>query len=219
MRKNMRLVKMKNVDHIWIAKRLEENHVVVIVPARSGGDDRVRGRSLADRRGYLRLHSIPAVGVTHFRLVQNLKEHAILIPRRIVPRHGAPEIGEALDKVVFLEARFEIGVRMHVELYGKARVEDHFYSRIERAEIFGSAAVPARFHDGLRVYAEAYVVEAHGLDQCDVGGGGPVLEMFFRVSLGIVDLREPFAEINAVANVSEARGWNGRELACVLREC
>src|SRR5271170_1985908 len=116
-----------------------------------------------------------------------------------MPRHGAPEIGEALDEIVFLETGFEIGVGMYVEFNGEARVENHFYRGIEGAEIFGGAAALVCVHDGLRVYAEAHVVEAHRLDQRDVGSGGPGLEMFFRVTLRIVDLREPFAEINAVA--------------------
>ena len=51
MSEDVRLVEMKNIDDVGIAKRLEENHVVVVVPVRAGGDDRVRGRSLADRRG------------------------------------------------------------------------------------------------------------------------------------------------------------------------
>jgi hypothetical protein len=43
-----------------------------------------------------------------------------------------------------------------------------------------------------------------------------ILQMFFRVSRGVVDLREPSAQIDAVANVRQPRG--GTEDGTVLRE-
>ena len=121
-------------------------------------------------------------------------------------RHRAPEIGEAFDEVVFLrQSCLEIGVGMHVELDGQARVENHLHRRVEIAEIFRAAVAATRgVHHRLRIHAEPHMIEPGGLDQRNVRRGGPGFEMFLGVSLGIVDLREPFAEIDAVANVGEA---------------
>src|ERR1700680_172601 len=100
MRKDMRLVEMEYVDDGGIGERLEKNQIVIIVPARAGGDDAVCGRASPNGRGELGLHSVPAVGVAHLRLVENFEEDAIRVPRSITLRHCIPEIGEAFDAVV-----------------------------------------------------------------------------------------------------------------------
>ena len=46
------------------------------------------------------------------------------------------------------------------------------------------------------------MIEAHGLDERDVAGCGPVFEVLFGVSLGIVNLGKPLVEINAVSKMA-----------------
>jgi len=48
------------------------------------------------------------------------------------------------------------------------------------------------------------MIEAHRLNQGDVAGRSPVFKMLFGVALGIVNLREPFAEVNAMAKMCGA---------------
>src|ERR1700739_410466 len=54
------------------------------------------------------------------------------------------------------------------------------------------------------------MIESSGLDEGDVCGGSPVMKMLLRVSLGVVDLREPFAQVDAAAKVREAGRSKGR---------
>jgi hypothetical protein len=50
MREDVRFIKMKRIDDVGIAQRLEENQIVVIRPVRSGGDNRMLRRAFANRR-------------------------------------------------------------------------------------------------------------------------------------------------------------------------
>ena len=70
-------------------------------------------------------------------------------------RHHTPEIGIALDKLVFFcHALFKIRVGMHINLYGKARVKDHFHGGVEIAEVLGcTVLLTGRIHHGLRIHA------------------------------------------------------------------
>ena len=88
-------------------------------------------------------------------------------------------------------------------------LQDHLHRGIKPAQIVGwdFVGVAARHH-GLRVHAEPHMIEAHGLDQRDVLGGSPAFEVFFAVTLGIVNLSEPMAGVDAVAQVSEPGRWN-----------
>ncbi len=98
---------------------------------------------------------------------------------------------------------------MHVDFDGETGVENHLDRGIEIAEQFCAAvAMACGVHERLRIHAEANMVESGRLDQRDVEGCGPGLEVFFCVPLGIVDLGEPSAEIHAVANVRQAGGGN-----------
>src|SRR3954471_8632883 len=84
-------------------------------------------------------------------------------------------------------------------------IEDHFYSRIEIAEIFGRKFVTTVVADHrLGVHAQTDVIESHRLNKRDVVGGSPVFKMLFGVALGIVNLRKPLAQVNAVAKMSRA---------------
>jgi len=58
------------------------------------------------------------------------------------------------------------------------------------------------------------VIEAHLLDEDDVGDGGPGFEVFFGVATGIVDLRELLAEVDAATEMLRAAMGDGG----VLRE-
>jgi hypothetical protein len=70
----------------------------------------------------------------------------------------------------------------------------------------------------LRIDAEPDVIEAHLLDENDVGVGGPGFKVLFGVALRVEDLREPFAEVDAAAEMlcaavgqrSVLRGGSGR---------
>jgi len=100
---------MENVDDIGIAQRFLEEHVIVVVPICPGGNDRMLRCCLADRRCQFCFYSIPTIRVTKLRLIQNLEEHTVRIVGRVMLRHGAPEIGEALDCVIlFRQSRFEV---------------------------------------------------------------------------------------------------------------
>jgi hypothetical protein len=47
------------------------------------------------------------------------------------------------------------------------------------------------------------MIEAHALNERNVFGVGPGIEMFFAIALGIVDLREPVAGVDAVAKMGQ----------------
>jgi len=66
---DVRLVEMKVVNHVGIAQGLDENQVIIVRPARPGGDDGVLRSGFANRRSQLRLHAIPAVRIGKFRFV------------------------------------------------------------------------------------------------------------------------------------------------------
>ena len=98
---------------------------------------------------------------------------------------------------------------MHVEFDSQACVENHLHRRIEIAEIFRAAVpMPHGVHHRLRIDAEPHMIKPGGLDQRDVTGSSPGFKVFLRVSLGIVDLRKPLAEIDPMPNVREARSRN-----------
>ena len=211
MSENMRLVKVENINDVGVGERLEEDQIIVVVPARPRGNDGVRRSRSPDRRGQLRFHAVPAIPILHLGLVQDFEEYPFRIPRHIMLRHHAPEVGEAGDEVVFLQARLEIGIGVHIELDRQAGIENHLHRRVEIPEIFRRAALPLRrVHQGLRVHAQPHMVESQRLDERDVGRGIPALKVFFRISLGIVNLREPLTQVDAAAKVRKARRGDAR---------
>ncbi len=121
--------------------------------------------------------------------------------------HGAPEVGELLDEsVVFRQALLEVALGMHVDDHHKAVVEDHLYRRVQIAEILrGKLLRLVHREHGLRVHAQAHVVETHGLDQRDILGGRPRFKVFARVAAFVVDLGEPFAEVDTPTQALGAR--------------
>src|SRR3979409_2288559 len=115
MSEEMRLVEMKNIDHVGIAQGFEEHEVIVVIPARTGGDDAMNRSGLPDGGCQLCFYAVPAIGILELGLIDDLEEASLRIPGRIVARDHAPEVGELLDKVIVLgETRLEIRISMHV---------------------------------------------------------------------------------------------------------
>src|SRR5579885_2859037 len=81
MREDVRRVEMKNVDDVGIAQRLEEDHVVVVVPTGAWNEDGVLRRGLPDCLYDTGGDSLPAVSVMQFGLVEDLEEDAVGFPR------------------------------------------------------------------------------------------------------------------------------------------
>ena len=175
MREDVGLVEMEDVDHVRIGQRFEEDKILVVIPSCSGRDDRVPWCGSADRGGQLRFHSIPPVSIFEFRLVEDFEEDALRIPRRVMLRHHAPEVGVTLDKFVLLsQPLFEVRVGMHINLHGEAGIHNHLHGIVEIAEVFRRAVrVADCIHHRLRIYAQPDVIEPHGLDQGNVGSSVP----------------------------------------------
>jgi Dolichyl-phosphate-mannose-protein mannosyltransferase len=81
---DVRFVKVEIVDDIGIAQGFEEHQIVIVRPARPRRDDGVGRGSLTNRSHQLRLHSIPAIAVRHFRFVENFEKDVIRVPGRVV---------------------------------------------------------------------------------------------------------------------------------------
>ena len=79
MRKNMRLVKMKRVNHIRIAQRVKKKQIIVVRPPRPRRNNRMLRRARTNRPRQLRLDAIPSVRIAHLRLIQNLEENPLRI--------------------------------------------------------------------------------------------------------------------------------------------
>ena len=151
------------------------------------------------------LNSVPAVTVSQLGFVQNLNENAIGIVTRIVLRQRPPVIGKLLNEAVVRQLRFEIAIRMNVDDYRKAVIEDHLHRGIQIIQIivrnFIGMAV-AKHRRG--IHAQADVIKSHCFYQRNVRVGGPVLKMLRRVSLRIVNLGKPFAQVNAMTQIAGA---------------
>jgi hypothetical protein len=65
-------------------------------------------------------------------------------------------------------------------------------------------------HHRLRIHTQAHVIESHGLHERDIVPRRPVLKMFLRVSTLVIDLREPFAGVDAMPQARHPRGEYGR---------
>ena len=77
---------MKDVDDIGIGQALEKEQVVFVVPTGARRDDGMGRRASPDCRGQLGFHSVPAIGIVHFRLVQDFEEYAVCVPGSITAR-------------------------------------------------------------------------------------------------------------------------------------
>src|SRR5689334_21168099 len=100
---------------------------------------------------------------------------------------------------------------MQVDFDREPSVEDHLYRRIQIAVVLRSAIrLSRRVQHRLRIHAQADVVKSGGLDERDVRGCCPVLEMFFRISARVVHLGKPLAQVDSVPNMRESRSGNSR---------
>src|SRR5580704_13965402 len=125
MREDIRFVKVKSVDDVGVAQRFEEEQIIVVGPMRSGRNDGVVWRSLADCCCKLSFNAIPTKLILSLRLVEDLKEHAIRIKGRVVPRKCPPEIRKFFHKFIVREALFEFGISLYIEFDREPLIEDH----------------------------------------------------------------------------------------------
>ena len=84
-------------------------------------------------------------------------------------------------------------------IYGQLVIDDHLHSSIDVREIIRRNFIcVAGLKHGARIDAQADVIEAQRLNERSVLRGRPTLEVLFSVSLGIDNLREPLAGVDAV---------------------
>ena len=214
----MRGVEVEGVDHVGIAQWFEKHQLVLARPIRAARKDCVLGRALAHGRGQFCLNPIPAVAIRHFGLVEDLKEDELRIPTCIMVGEGFPEIRELGNEPVLFQPGFEIALRVQIEDDGKPLVEDHLHRGIEVREIFGREVVGMIGGEhGLRIHAQANVIESERLDERDVGCAGPGLKMLLGVSLAVVDLREPRTQVDPPLEMRPPRLSYCAEWPWVLR--
>src|SRR5438876_7532170 len=94
---------------------------------------------------------------------------------------------------------------MDVDDYVEILIENHFHRAIDHCQIFrGDAIGLAASEHRIAIESEANVIEAHRFDEGNILRGVVGVEMFFGVALGVEDLGEPMAKIDAVAQVLRA---------------
>src|SRR5262249_1379686 len=59
-------------------------------------------------------------------------------------------------------------------------------------------------HHRRRIHAQPHMIESHRLDKSDVVVRDPGGKMFFGISLGIVNLREPLAQVDPAPQMGRA---------------
>jgi hypothetical protein len=210
---------MEIVDEIGIAQGFEEHQIVVVRPARPRRNDGVDWGSLTNRSHQLRLHAIPAITVRHFRFVENFEKDMIRVPGRVVCGQHPPEIGKLLDRViVFCQLLLEVAFRVDVDHNRQPAVEDHLDRLIQKTKIVRTK-VGRTIHgkQGLRIHAQAHVIEAHRLYEGNVFRGDRSFEVLLGVTLGIIDLGKPSAGVDAVPQTGRAALGNTRRVPRSLR--
>ena len=88
-------------------------------------------------------------------------------------RKSTPEISQLLNQVIVLgQPVFELTVGMHVQYYGQTIRENGMHGLVQVIQVFlgNRIRLPCPKH-GLRIDAEAHVVESHCLDQSNVAWG------------------------------------------------
>ena len=205
MGEDVRLVKMEIVNDVGVAERLEEDEIVVIGPASAFDEDGVLRGGFANGADETNLNAVPAIAIAHFRFVESFEENFFGIVGAEMFGEGAPEIGELFDGFVAGEFLLEVFVGMDVEDDGEVLVEEHLDSEIDFGQIVsGNLVGLITVEDGSGIDAEADVIEAYGFDEGGVGRRVPGFEMFLGVALGVVDLGEPFAHVDAVTKMLSA---------------
>ena len=155
MRKHVRIVEVKVINNVGVAQRVDEEQFVVGGPVSPRNDDGLRRRAFANGHCEFRLHTLPAVAILEFRLIQYLQEHQVRIPRRVVLRQRPPVIRELFHKLIVGNQFFlEVRVWVHVNNHGQALIQNHFHCGIEIAEVvFGNLVRLLAAKHRLRVHA------------------------------------------------------------------
>jgi hypothetical protein len=205
---------MEIVDDIGIAQRFEEHQIVVVRPARPRRNDGMDWGSLTNRAHQLRLDSIPAITVRHFRFVENFEKDTIRVPGRVVCGQHPPEIGKLLDRVIVsCQLLLEVALRMDVDHNRQPAVEDHLDRVIQETKIVrtnGGRTIYGK--QGLRIHAQAHVIETHRFYEGNVFRSDRSFEVFLGVTLGIIDLGKPPAGVDAVPQTGRAALGNTRRV-------
>ena len=125
-----------------------------------------------------------------------------------------PEIGKLLDGViVFCQLLLEVAFRVDVDHNRQPAVEDHLDRVIQKTKIVrtnGGRTIQGK--QGLRIHAQAHVIETHRLYEGNVFRGDRSFEVLLGVTLGIIDLRKPSAGVDAVPQTGRAALGNTRRV-------
>src|SRR5438046_1524367 len=99
---------------------------------------------------------------------------------------------------------------MHIQNNRKVLVQNHLHGRIQIAQIIRGNAISLVVNEhGLGIDREPNMVEIDRFDEGNILRRSPGVEMFFGVTLRVVDLREPVTEIDSVAEMLRASMRNG----------
>src|SRR5919109_52959 len=123
----------------------------------------VPGCSLADSGRQFDLYASPPIPVLQFRLIEDFEENQVRVRCRIVFRKSTPEIPELLNEGIVLgESSLEVRFWMHVQYYSQTIRKNGMHGIIEVIQILlgNGIRLPCPKH-GLRINAEAHVVESH----------------------------------------------------------
>jgi hypothetical protein len=208
---DVRVVEMKIVNDVRVVNGLHKKQLAISRPIRTRNNDGMGRRPLTNGVGEPRLHAFPAIPISKFRFVQYFKKHRVGVGIDVVSRERAPEILELLDeRIIGDQFLLEVAVGVHVENYGETLIENHFDGCVEISQVISgnSIRLVASKHR-LRINAQPHVIETYGFDQRDVLRTVPGLEVFLRVALRVIDLRKPFAKINAVTQMGDPAISNG----------
>jgi hypothetical protein len=141
MGEDVRLVKMKNVNDVGVASGSRKTMSSSSSQRAPAAMIVFFGAPLPNRRGQLRFHSVPAVGIAHLRLVQNFEEHSVRIPRRIALRHLRQKSAKrSTNSSSFAKRALKSESGCMSSLNRETRIENHFDRGVEIAEIFVAAA-------------------------------------------------------------------------------
>src|SRR5882724_3752610 len=171
--------------------------------------------TLSNRPCELHLDTQPPVAVVNLRLIDDFKEHALGIPRRIVLRELPPEVREPLHESVVGESRFEVAFRMDVNHNRKSMVENHLDCGIQRSEVLLLRAPTRKY--GCRIHAQAHMVEAERRNQRYVPIGRVRGVVLLVIGRWWHYLGKPLAEVDPAAQMRQARRRNRRRNGHRLR--
>ena len=117
-----------------------------------------------------------------------------------------PEIGELLDKLVVVrQFLLEVRIRVDVDDYCEPLIQNHLDRGIQISQVvLGNSVCLFAAEHWLWIDAQPDMIELHRLDQGDVLRRGPRFKVLLGVGLLVIHLREPFAQVDAVAQMCAA---------------